>query len=142
MWFLLGILVVLTAIVVLQDTRYALIDTRRTGTLLGWVAAAVASVLVLRSGRGRGANWRRGQLELGTVSNSFYGPRRQSLTDGGAVLGGVAGGLWWGASTWAVLWHGMLRGTANRGLLDFEAAVVVGILAGGVIGRASCRERV
>ena len=121
-------------IVGLQGTRYAVIDKGKTRELWGSVVAAIGAALVLRSGWGRGREWHRDQLDLGTVSNSFYEPRRQSLIDGGAVLGGVAGGLWWGASTWAVLWRGMLRGTANRGLLDFEAAVVVGILTGGVIG--------
>jgi hypothetical protein len=134
MWFLLGVLVLLTAVLVAQETRYALIVKQKTGELWGWVTAAIVAVLVLRSGRWRGGDWRRDQLALGTLSNSFYEPRRRALTDGGAVAGGVAGGLWWGISTWAALWRGMLRGTTNRGLLSFEASVVVGILAGGVIG--------
>ena len=134
MWFLLGILVVLTIIVALQDTKHALIVKEKTGELWGTVVAAIGAVLFLRSGRARGADRRRAQLELGTLSNSFYEPRRRWLVDGGAVLGGVAGGLWWGASTWGVLWRGMLRGTANRGLLAFETGVVVGILAGGLVG--------
>jgi hypothetical protein len=131
MWFLLGILVFLTAVVVLQETRYALIDRRMTNPLWLFVTASILGVLILRSGRGRGGDWRN-QLALGTLSNSFYEPRRRALLDGGAVLGGVTGGLWW--STWAILWRGMLRGSTNRGLLSFEAAVVIGILTGGVIG--------
>src|SRR5439155_23110360 len=114
---LLGILFVLTVVGALQDTRYALIEKRKTVELWSWIAASIASVVILRSGRWRGAGWSHGQLSLGTLSNSFYEPRRRWLIDGGAVLGGVAGGLWWGASTWAVLWRGMLRGTANRGVL-------------------------
>jgi hypothetical protein len=133
MWFLLGILIFITAIVILQETRYALIDRRMTNPLWLFVTAAVLGVLILRSGRGRGGN-SRSQLALGTLSNSFYEPRRRALLDGGAVLGGVSGGLWWGASTWAMLWRGMLRGSTNRGLLSFQTSVVIGILTGGVIG--------
>lgn len=131
---MLGALVLLTAIVAVQGTHYALIVRQKTGELWASVFAAVCAVIVLRSGIARGGGWRSSQLALGTVSNSYYAPRRRWLTDGGAVIGGVAGGLWWGVSTWAVLWRGMLRGTTNRGLLSFEVGVVVGVLAGGLVG--------
>ena len=124
----------LTAIVSLQDTRYALLLKQQTRALWSSVVVAIVSVLVLRSGVARDAGWRRDQLALGTLSNSFYEPRRRWLIDGGAVTGGVALGLWWGASTWSVLWRGMERGTTNRGLLSLEMAVVVGVLTGGVLG--------
>jgi hypothetical protein len=133
-WILLVVLILLTTIVVLQDTRYAVIVKPKTRELWWTVTAAVVAGAFLRSGIGRDAGWRREQLALGTVSNSYYEPRRRWLTDGGAVICGVAGGLWWGASTWAVLWRGMLRGTTNRGLLSFEMAVVVGVLCGGLVG--------
>ncbi len=132
--FLFAILIALTAVIVLQDTRYALIVKPKTNELWASVVVAIVSVLILRSGVARDAGWRRDQLALGTLSNSYYEPRRRWLIDGGAVLGGVALGLWWGASTWSVLWRGMLRGTTNRGLASFEAAVVVGVLTGGVLG--------
>jgi hypothetical protein len=133
-WFLIAVLILLATIVVLQDTRHAVIVTQKTKELWAWVAAAICAVLILRSGIGRDAGWRREQLALGTVSNSYYEPRRRWLIDGGAIAGGVAGGLWWGASTWGVLWRGMLRGTTNRGLLSFEMGVVVGVLSGGLVG--------
>lgn len=131
---MLGTLTVLTAIVAAQDTRYAVIVKQKTGELWGSVIAAICAVVILRSGIARDGGWRSSQLALGTVSNSYYEPRRRWLTDGGAVIGGVAGGLWWGASTWAVLWRAMLRGTTNRGLLSFEMGVLVGVLTGGLVG--------
>jgi hypothetical protein len=131
---MLGILTVLTAIVAAQGTRYAVIVKQKTGELWGSVIAAICAVVILRSGIARDGGWRSSQLALGTVSNSYYEPRRRWLTDGGAVFGGVAGGLWWGASTWAVLWRAMLRGITNRGLLSFEMGVLVGVLTGGLVG--------
>jgi hypothetical protein len=131
---MLGMLVVLTAIVAVQDTRHAVIVKQKTGELWGSVIAAVCAVVVLRSGLARDGGWRKSQLALGTVSNSYYEPRRRWLTDGGAVIGGVVGALWWGASTWGVLWRAMLRGTTNRGLLSFEMGVLVGVLSGGLVG--------
>src|SRR5262245_11357797 len=133
-WFMLGALTLLTAIVAAQDTRHAVIVKQKTSELWASVIAAICAVIVLRSGIARDGGWRSSQLALGTISNSYYEPRRRWLTDGGAVLGGVAGGLWWGASTWGVLWRAMLRGTTNRGLLSFEMGVLVGVLTGGLVG--------
>jgi len=133
-WFLLAAMVLLTTISVLQKTRHALIVRDKALELWYTAIVAVGCVVVLRSGIARDAGWKREQLALGTLSNSYYEPRRRWITDGGAVVGGVAGGLWWGVSTWAVLWRGMLRGTTNRGLLSFETSVVVGVLCGGLVG--------
>jgi hypothetical protein len=130
----LGALVLLTAIVAAQDTRYAVIVKQKTGELWASVIAAIGAVIILRSGIARDGGRLRSQLALGTVSNSYYEPRRRWLTDGGAVIGGVVGALWWGASTWGVLWRAMLRGTTNRGLLSFEMGVLVGVLTGGLVG--------
>ena len=129
-----GILVFLVVVLALQDTRHAVIVARHTVGLWVSVIAALVGVVVLRSGWGASAERTTKQLEFGTLENSYYQPRRQALLQGGAVLGGVAGALWWAVQSWILLFTGMRRHQATRGLWDFEVSVLVGALAGGVIG--------
>ncbi|MDE3054777.1 MAG: hypothetical protein KGJ70_12880 [Gemmatimonadota bacterium] len=133
-WAMLGILVFLVAVLALQDTPHAVIVARHTAALWISLLAALAGFLILRSGWGRSDERSEKQLEFGTLENGYYQPRRQWLTQGGAVLGGVAGALWWGVQSWILLFAGMRRHQATRGLLDFELSVLVGALAGGVVG--------
>jgi hypothetical protein len=76
------------------------------------------------------------QLEFGTLENSYYQPRRQALVGGSAVAGGVGGALWWGVQSWILMFTGMRRHQATRGLWDFEVSVLVGAVAGALIGGA------
>lgn len=133
-WLLLAVLVILTVVTILQQTRHAMLPARNGTALWISVASAIVAVLLLRSGLGTGGNWVEEQAKLGTIANSFYPPRREAITEGGAVLGGVIGALWWGASSWVLLMQGMRHHAANRGLLDFEVSAIVGALAGAVDG--------
>jgi hypothetical protein len=131
---MLVILVLLVVVLALQYTRYALLVTRNNTALWITVGSALTGMVILRSGWGSGDDWEAGQRALGTLSNSYYQPRRRALTDGGAILGGVLGATWWGASSLILLFAGMRRHVAARGLFDFEVSVLVGALAGGVVG--------
>ena len=132
--FYYAIVVVLTSILVLQNTKQALLPRQQTGILWAAEAAVLAGVLVLRSGLWRDAGWREEQARLGTLVNDFYEPRREALSNGFAVAGGVLLALWWGTATWSVVLGGIRRGVVGRGLLDFEIATLAGALTGGVIG--------
>ena len=134
MWLLLAVLIVLTIITVLQETKHAKLLTRNTTALWISVGSAVVAVILLRSGIATGGNWRAEQAKFDTIANTFYPPRREAIMEGGAVLGGVVGALWWGASSWGLLMQGMRHHAANRGLLDFEISTVVGALSGAVDG--------
>lgn len=134
MWLLLGVLIILTAVTVLQETRYAMLARTHTVALWVSVGTALLAVLLLRSGLGTGGNWVAAQARLGTIANSYYPPRREAITEGGALLGGVFGALWWGLSSWGLLLQGMRHHAANRGFFDFEMSAVVGALAGAVDG--------
>jgi hypothetical protein len=52
------------------------------------------------------------------------------------LVGGLAGALWWGATAWLPLVQGMQRKAAGHALLNLEIAVLVGVLAGGMVGAA------
>ena len=138
-WLSLIAIALLTIIVMVQQTPHALLPPRRETALWGWTAAAVLAVLFLRAGFADDRDWRRAQQELGTLSNSFYEPRRRALTDGGTVLGAVVGALWWGATTWTVLVTGIRHSMPARGLLWHETSLLVGVLAGGLIGAVGGR---
>jgi len=127
-------LIAITIVVVLQNTKQALLPAKQTPLLWSAELAVIAGVLVLRSGWLRDAGWRDEQHRLGTLANNFYEPRRDALTNGFAVAGGIFGALWWALATWGVLLTGMRRGVATRGLLDFEVAAVAGAIAGSIIG--------
>ena len=133
-WRLYLALVTLIAILVLQNTKQAMLPARQTPMLWSAVVLVMACVLVLRSGWGRDNDWSQAQGELGTLANNFYEPRRAALVNGGAIAGGVFGGLWWAAATWAVVLGGMRRNSMSRGLLDFEVAALAGAVTGSVIG--------
>jgi hypothetical protein len=133
-WWLIGALLTISTVLVLQDTKQALLPKTQTPTLWAAEAAVIAAVLILRSGWLRDNHWREEQSKLGTLANNFYEPRRDALTYGFAIAGGVLGGLWWGLATWGVVLFGMRRGTTNRGLLDFEVATLCGAVTGIVVG--------
>jgi divalent metal cation (Fe/Co/Zn/Cd) transporter len=127
-------LVLVTIVLLLQSTKQALLPANETP--LVWTAefAVMIGVLVLRSGWARDSAWAEEQERLGTLANNFYEPRRDWLTSGGAVAGGIFGGLWWGLATWGVMFTGMRRGVAGRALIDFETATAMGAITGGVVG--------
>ena len=137
-WLALGFL---TAIVVLQETRWAPLPTRNEPALWRSVLLALASALLLRLGWRGDGDWEARQRALGTLSNSFYGPRRQALEEAGAVGGGIVGALWWGAMAWIVLANGIRHHTPAQGLVNLQAAVLIGIatgaLAGSLLGRVT-----
>jgi len=127
-------MVVVTTVVVAQETKRALLPVNQTRLL--WIAelAIIGGVVVLRSSWLRDTQWRSEQERLGTLANNFYEPRRDALLNGGAVAGGLLGGVWWGAATWGVLFTAMRQGAPTRGLFSLEIAALVGALTGGVIG--------
>ncbi len=133
---LLAVLVLLAAAVVAQETRWAPLPASNTGLLWASVMVAIAAYFVLRSGWGRAAGHLAEQRALGTISNSYYGPRRTAIIGGFTVGGGIAGALWWGATSWLTLVRGIQRTSAARGLINLQIAVTVGILAGGIVGGA------
>jgi hypothetical protein len=133
-WFQQLALISITVILVLQNTKQALLPAKQTPVLWTAELATICAVMVLRSGWLRDAGWRHEQQRLGTLANNFYEPRREALVNGFAVGGGVLGALWWAAATWGVVLTGMRRGVATRGLLDFEVAAMAGAIVGGVVG--------
>ena len=133
-WRTYAALFAITIILVLQNTKHAMLPRTQTWMLWGAVAAVMAGVLVLRSGWGRDNQWVDAQGGLGTLANNFYEPRREALTNGGAIAGGVFGGLWWALATWGVVLGGMRREVMARGLVDFEISALAGAITGGVVG--------
>ena len=130
-WVALGFL---TAIVVLQETRWAPLAARNEPALWLSVALALAAALLLRLGWRADDDWAARQRALGTLSNSFYAPRRQALEEAGAVGGGIVGALWWGAMAWIVLANGIRHHTPAQGLVNLQAAVIVGVATGALVG--------
>lgn len=133
-WPLYVALFAITAVVVLQRTKHALLPASQNKLLFLAEGAAICGALVLRSGWLRDNHWRREQLRIGTIANNYYEPRREALVNGFAVGGGVLLALWWGLATWSVVLSGLRRGVVARGLLDFEVATVVGALIGAIVG--------
>ena len=133
-WLVLGALVVLTVILVLQESKRAMLP--RTQTTFLWCAeiASIAAALILRSGWLRDNRWIDEQRELGTLANNFYEPRRAWLTQGFAIGLGILGSLWWALATWAVVFNGMRRATETRGLAGFEVAALCGAIVGALDG--------
>jgi hypothetical protein len=133
-WFQQLALLSITAVLVLQNTKQALLPAKQTPVLWAAELAAIAGVVILRSGWLRDTRWQDEQLRLGTLANNFYEPRREALLNGFAVGGGVLGALWWAAATWGVVLTGMRRGVVTRGLLDFEIAALAGAITGSIVG--------
>jgi hypothetical protein len=127
-------LIALTTILVLQNTKQAMLPRTQTPAL--WLAEllTIAGVLVLRSGWARDNRWKDAQGELGTLANNFYEPRRDWITNGFGIAGGVLGGLAWGTATMSVVLGGLRRNVIGRGMLDFETSIVAGAVTGGVLG--------
>ncbi len=134
LWKLYLPLVVLTAILALQNTKQAMLPARQTNVLWTCEIVVLACVLILRSGWARDARWRGAQAELGTIANNFYEPRREMISNSFAIGCAVFVSLWWAIATWAVVLNGFRGNTASRGLADFEVAALVGAIVGGVIG--------
>ena len=134
MWLLYASIVALCVVLAAQESKHALLP--KTWTTKLWVAvlAAFGGAVLLRSNWRRDREWSREQLELGTLSNSFYAPRREAITQGFCVFGGVFVGLWWGLANWSVLLSGIRQSHANRGLLGLETATLVGAITGGILG--------
>jgi hypothetical protein len=133
-WVLQLVLVTVTSVLVLQNTKHAFLPASQTLELWGAEAVVMACVLVLRSGWARDAAWTDQQGQLGTLANNYYEPRRDALVNGGVVAFGVFGALWWAIATWGVMFYGMRRGVPTRGLIDFIVAALMGALTGGVLG--------
>src|SRR4051812_9121515 len=109
---LLAIPIALLIVIVAQDTKWAAIP--KSNTIPLWISMTVSIVayLVLRSGWGRPATHADEQRALGTTSNSYYGPRRDGILTGFTLAGGIAGAMWWGATSWLMLVRGIERHTA------------------------------
>ena len=124
----------ITAILVLQTTKQAMLPARQTPVLWFAVLFVMLGILVLRSGWARDNQWVGAQGELGTIANNFYQPRRETLVAGFAIGVGVFGSLWWALATWNVVLGGMKRDVMGRGLFDFGVAALAGAITGGVLG--------
>ncbi len=133
-WSLQAAILAVTSVLVLQNTKRALLPAKETPLLWAAEIAGIAAVLVLRSGWGRDSKWQAEQRELGTLANNYYEPRREALINGGAIAGGVFAALWWGLAAWGVMFYGMQRGVAMSGEVDFMVAILMGAITGGLIG--------
>ena len=134
---LLYILLLLAIIVVSQETKWASIPSSHDLLLWESVAVAFAAWFVLRSGWGRPERHAAEQRAMGTVANTFYPPRREGITMAVTLIGGLLGGMWWGATAWLPLVQGMQRKAAGHALVNLEISVLVGVLAGGMVGAAA-----
>jgi hypothetical protein len=134
---LLIVLVLLTGVVVVQETKWAPIPRSNTVPLFVSVAVSIMAYLILRSGWGRAESHRAEQRALGTISNSYYEPRRDWISNGFTIGGGILGAMWWGATSWIVLVRAIEKATPTRGLMNLQASVAVGVLAGGMVGAAA-----
>jgi hypothetical protein len=134
---LLLVLALLTGVVVAQETKWAPIPKGNETLLWVSMAFALAAWFVLRSGWGRPERHAAEQAAMGTISNSYYLPRRDAILNGFTIAGGILGSMWWGATSWLVLVRGIERRTAAHGLINLQISVAVGVLAGGLIGAAA-----
>ena len=130
------VLLLLTVIVVSQETKWASVPASHTALLWKSVAAAFAAWFILRSGWGRPERHSDEQRAIGTVANTFYPPRREGITMGLTFVGGLLGAMYWGATAWLPLVRAMQRKAAGHALLNLEISVLVGVLAGGMVGAA------
>lgn len=133
---LLIVLVLLAAVIAAQETKWAPVPRDNTTALWVSMALAIIAYLALRSGWGRPETHRAEQQALGTTSNSYYEPRRAWISNTFAIVGGITGAMWWGATSWLILVRGMERALVAHGLMDLEVSVVVGVLSGGIVGAA------
>jgi hypothetical protein len=134
---LIYVLLLLAIIVVSQETKWATIPESHTWLLWKYVAAAFVAWFFLRSGWGRPETHSADQRKIGTVANTFYPPRREGITMGFTLVGGMLAAMWWGATAWLTLVRGIERKAPARGLIDLEVSVLVGVLAGGMVGAAA-----
>ena len=133
-WVIIIAVCTLTAILLLQKTKQALLPAYQTKVLWYAELATIGAAVVLRSGWGRDNQWAREQARLGTLANNFYEPRRGYLTSGFAVGVGVFVSLWWALATWSALLGGVRRGSVGRGMFDFMTAALAGAITGAMIG--------
>ena len=133
-WVIIVALVLLTTILLLQKTRYAMLPASQNKFLWCAEIVSIVAAVILRSGWGRDNRWAQEQARLGTLANNYYEPRREQLTAGFAIGVGVLLSLWWAMATWGIVFSGMRRGSPGRGLFDFIVAALAGAIAGGMIG--------
>ena len=131
---LLYILLLLAIIVVSQETKWASIPASHTWLLWKSVGVSFIAWFVLRSGWGRPESHAAEQRAMGTVANTFYPPRREGIMTGATLVGGLMGGMYWGATAWLPLVKAMDRKEAGHALINLEICVLVGVLAGGMVG--------
>ena len=135
---------VVTIVLVLQNTKKALLPAKQTPVLWAAEAVAIACVLVLRSGWGRDARWAEEQGELGHAGEQLLRAaarraderRRHRRSACSARSGGRRPR---GACCSPVC----AAACPRRGLIDFVVAAVVGAITGGSSapsrpGRRSC----
>jgi hypothetical protein len=133
-WSLQIAMLLVTIVLVLQKTKYALLPSKETPALWAAEFTVIACVLILRSGWARDTHWQTEQGDLGTLANNFYEPRRDALISGTAIGFGVFGALWWAIATWSVVFYGMRRHVAGHGFFDFAIAALMGAITGGLLG--------
>ncbi len=133
-WGLQAVLLIVSIVLILQNTKQAMLPRSQTPYLWTAEGVTIACILLLRSGWGRDTEWARGQEQLGTLANNFYEPRRAALITGAVIGCGVFGALWWALATWGVMFTGMRRGVPTRGLLDFMVGALMGACVGGLLG--------
>lgn len=72
----------------------------------------------------------------GRKPESYYRPRRSDITAFCAIMAGIFGGLWAGASQWFLLLRGVRRDQASRGLFYFEFTIVRAVIVYAILGAA------
>jgi hypothetical protein len=133
-WGLQAVLAAMTIVLIIQNTKQALLPAKQEPALWAAEGVAIACWLVLRSGWARDGEWAKEQEELGTLANNYYEPRRDALLNGSVIALGVIGSLWWALATWGAVFYGMRRGQPGRGLPSFAAGAFMGAMTGGMIG--------
>jgi hypothetical protein len=133
-WGLQIALLAVTGVLILQNTKKAILPAKETPVLWAAEGVAIVAVLILRSGWGRDTEWAAQQGDLGTLANNYYEPRRDALVNGGAIAVGVFAALWWATATWSVMFYGMRRGVPAQGTVDFVVAALMGAITGGLTG--------
>jgi uncharacterized protein (DUF2062 family) len=71
-WALQIVLITVTFVLVLQNTKQAMLPAKQTPVLWAAEGVAIACVLLLRSGWARDTEWTADQEQLGTLANNFY----------------------------------------------------------------------
>ena len=136
-------LIALTAILVLQNTKQAMLPAKQTPVLWAAEIAVIVGVLVLRSGLGA-----RQSLDAKRRPSSARSPTTSTSRAARALSNGVrdrrrrvrrrSGGRPRRGPSCS---RGMRRNVVARGLVDFEVAALAGAIAGGVDRRGARAAR-